>query len=315
MTTAAHAPEFSHPAEPSLEVPVLERLPAQRLTRSDLLGSIPFMTVHAVALIGAFVYPPSWGLFALCLGVWYVRILGISLGYHRYFAHRTFKTSRAFQLVLAVWSMTSAQRGVLWWSGHHRNHHRWSDTPQDIHSPARTGFFWSHVGWIMSKRYERAPLEVIRDMARYPELRWLERHLYVPAFALAITSFALGGMPALIWVFFVSTVILYHTTFSINSLMHTFGRRVYPTTDTSRNSLLLALLTAGEGWHNNHHYFCSSARIGFHWYQYDPSWVLIRLFERVGLVWDVNLPPAHVIEGARTQAAGPTSDIGATPAR
>jgi stearoyl-CoA desaturase (delta-9 desaturase) len=286
-----------HPTVPTLEAPRLARLSRPRLTPAEWLACAPFLVVHAVALVGAILWPPTLGLVALALGVFYVRILGISLGYHRYFAHRTFRTSRAFQLVLALWSMLSAQRGVLWWAAHHRNHHRYSDDEGDIHSPARTGFFWSHVGWIISGRNDRTRLEVIRDMARFPELVWLDRHQYLPAIALGAALFFAGGMPALVWGMLVSTVILWHATFSINSLAHVIGKRRYPTTDTSRNNVWLALLTGGEGWHNNHHYYCSSARLGFHWWQYDPVWWVIVGLERVGLVWDVLRVPDHVVHG------------------
>jgi stearoyl-CoA desaturase (delta-9 desaturase) len=296
VTTATPSPELRHPTQPTLEVPQLARLPRERLTTREIIDSLPFLGVHLVALVGALVVLPSWGDVALCLGVWYVRILGISLAYHRYFAHRTFKTSRPFQFLLAVWAMTSAQKGVLWWAGHHRNHHRYTDMPGDPHSPARSGFFWSHMGWILSHRNADAPIDVIRDMARFPELRWLERWQYLPPAVLAIALFLAGGVHALIWGFFVSTVILYHTTFAINSIAHQFGKRVYPTTDTSRNNWVLSLLTAGEGWHNNHHFFCSSARLGFHWWQYDPTYLAILAFAKLGLVWDVNVPPGRVLD-------------------
>ncbi len=295
MTTATTDPEISHPTQPTLEVPQLARLPRERLTTREIIDSLPFLGVHLVALVGALVVLPSWGDVALCLGVWYVRIFGISLAYHRYFAHRTFKTSRPFQFLLAFWAMTSAQKGVLWWAGHHRNHHRYTDMPGDPHSPARSGFFWSHMGWILSHRNADAPLDVIRDMARFPELRWLERWQYLPPALLAIALLLAGGVHALIWGFFVSTVILYHTTFAINSIAHEFGKRVYPTTDTSRNNWVLSLLTAGEGWHNNHHFFCSSARLGFHWWQYDPTYLAILAFAKLGLIWDVSVPPKRVL--------------------
>jgi len=295
VTTATTDPEISHPTQPTLEVPQLARLPRERLTTREIIDSLPFLGVHLVALVGALVVLPSWGDVALCLGVWYVRIFGISLAYHRYFAHRTFKTSRPFQFLLAFWAMTSAQKGVLWWAGHHRNHHRYTDMPGDPHSPARNGFFWSHMGWILSHRNADAPLDVIRDMARFPELRWLERWQYLPPALLAIALLLAGGVHALIWGFFVSTVILYHTTFAINSVAHEFGKRVYPTTDTSRNNWVLSLLTAGEGWHNNHHFFCSSARLGFHWWQYDPTYLAIMAFAKLGLIWDVSVPPKRVL--------------------
>ncbi|MEE8556487.1 MAG: acyl-CoA desaturase [Myxococcota bacterium] len=288
---------FPSPTAPTLEEPQLARLPRASWQRVDWSGNWPFLTFHLVAIVGALVVPPTIEALALCLTVFYVRILGISLGYHRYFAHRTFRTSRAFQLLLAVWSVTSAQRGVLWWAGHHRNHHRYSDQPDDVHSPVLRGFLWSHVGWILSKRYSRAPLEVIRDMASYPEMRWLERHPYVPPTMLGLATFVLLGWTGLVWGFLVSTVLLWHATFSINSLAHVLGKRRYPTTDTSRNNGWLAWLTAGEGWHNNHHFFCSSARLGFRWWEFDPTYYLIRVLERLGVVWDVRRPPPHVIAG------------------
>jgi stearoyl-CoA desaturase (delta-9 desaturase) len=300
VTVEARRAELEHPTEATLEAPRLARVETPRISSRELIDSWPFFGVHVVALVGGLLATPTWGDVALCLGLWYARILGISFSYHRYFAHRTFRTSRVFQFLLAVWAMSSAQKGVLWWAGHHRNHHRRSDMPDDLHSPSRSGFLWSHMGWIISHQSERAPVEAIRDMERYPELRWLERWQYLPAILLAVALFALGGTHALIWGFFVSTVILYHTTFAINSLTHQFGKRVYPTTDTSRNSWLLALVTAGEGWHNNHHFFCSSARLGFEWWQYDPTYLLIRICRKLGLVWDVNLPPEHVIRAGRS---------------
>jgi stearoyl-CoA desaturase (delta-9 desaturase) len=279
------APALSHPSQPTLEAPRLERLPMPGLSATEWLFSAPFVAVHVAALIGVFLVPPTWGLIALCLAIYYARILAISMGFHRYFAHRTFKTSRAFQLILAFWAMTSAQRGVLWWAGGHRNHHRFSDTPNDIHSPARSGFFWSHMGWIMSHRNDATPLDAIKDMARFPELMWLDRHHYLPAAALGVALFLLGGWPGFVWGFLVSTVLLWHGTFTINSLSHVYGSRRYATTDTSRNNPWLTAVTLGEGWHNNHHYFCSSARLGFFWWEIDPTYAVI-----------VKRPPSQVLQ-------------------
>jgi stearoyl-CoA desaturase (delta-9 desaturase) len=294
------ADPYSHPTDATVEVPDIPRLPRPEWQRVDWLGSWQFFFFHAAALVGAVLWPPTLGAIALCLGGFYVRILGISLAYHRYFSHRTFKTSRALQLVLAFWAQTSAQKGVLWWAGHHRNHHRFPDRPEDVHSPARRGFFWGHVGWIMTPRHEAAPIEVIRDMAAYPELRWLDRHKHVPTVAFALGMLAIGGWAGFVWGFLVGTVLLWHCTFSINSIAHTFGRRRYPTTDTSRNSWWLAILTGGEGWHNNHHFFCSSARLGFRWWEFDPTYYLLLGMEKIGLVWDLKTPPSHVLEGRAT---------------
>ncbi len=301
MSSAAPAtfPRPVHPTEPTLPAPVLERLPARAGDEPDWRGNLRFLAFHVLAGIGAFVWPPSAGDLALCGALVYARLIGISLGYHRYFAHRSFRTSRALQFVLAVWAQTSLQRGVLWWAGHHRNHHRYADQPEDIHSPARRGFFWSHVGWLLSSRYWTTPTSVIPDMARYPELRALDRLWALPALALAAAVFAWGGLSALVWAFLVGTVLLWHLTYSINSLAHRFGSRRYATTDTSRNNAALALLTAGEGWHNNHHFFCASARLGFRWWEFDPTWWLIWTLERVGLVWNVRRPPARARVGTR----------------
>jgi stearoyl-CoA desaturase (Delta-9 desaturase) len=290
---------------PTVAPPRLERIPAEEADRIRPSQSTGMVFVHVVALIGAVVYPPTIGLVALALGLMWLRILGTTLGYHRYFSHRTFRTSRPMQFLIAWWAQSSLEKGVLWWAGHHRNHHRFADTPEDIHSPARRGFFWSHIGWILSNRYDDAPLDVIRDMAQYPELRWLDRWHLVPPVTMAVVCFLAGGMPALVWGFFISTVLVWHATFTINSLSHVFGRRRFPTTDTSRNNPWLAVLTLGEGWHNNHHYFCSTARNGFYWWEFDPTWYAIWTLEKLGLVWDVKRVPARVLEaGRRPRPAG-----------
>lgn len=280
-------------------MPRLERCTPRPEDRLAVRESLPFFAVHGVALVGAFVYPPTAGLLLLSVALLWLRLLGVTLAYHRYFAHRAFRTSRFFQFVMAFWAVSSAQKGVLWWAGHHRNHHRYSDTPQDIHSPSRRGFWWSHAGWILCRQYNHAPLDTIRDMARYPELRWLDRHNDVPTVAYAVLCLAIGGWPGLIWGYFINTVLLWHATFSINSLSHVFGRRRYPTTDTSRNNPWLAVLTLGEGWHNNHHYFCSAARNGFYWWEWDPTYYAIWLLEKLGIVWDVRRPSARILAAGR----------------
>jgi stearoyl-CoA desaturase (delta-9 desaturase) len=295
-----------HPRDPTVEPPAIARLPQAVWQRVDWAGSWQFLLFHALALLGVVLVPPSAPAVALAVASFYVRILAISLGYHRYFAHRTFKTSRAFQFVLAFLSQTSAQKGVLWWAGHHRIHHRYPDEPDDVHSPTRRGFFWGHVGWIMTPRYEATRLDVMADMARYPELRWLDRHKHVPTFVFGASMFALGGWTGLVWGFLVGTVLLWHVTFAINSVAHLFGSRRYPTTDTSRNNVWLAVLTGGEGWHNNHHYFCSSARLGFRWWEFDPTYYLLWTLEKLGIVWDVRRPPTHVVEGLPGAAGSAT---------
>jgi stearoyl-CoA desaturase (delta-9 desaturase) len=289
---------------PTLDAPKLDRIPAQEIDRIRWLQSSPMILVHVVAVAGVFLYPPTLGLVALMIGLTWFRILGTTLGYHRYFSHRTFRTSRVMQFLIAWWAQSSTEKGVLWWAGHHRNHHRYSDEAGDVHSPARRGFFYSHIGWILSDRWDETPLDVIRDMAQYPELRWLNRFHLVPPVTLAVVCFLAGGMPALVWGYFISTVLVWHSTFTINSLSHVYGRRRFPTTDTSRNNPWLAVLTLGEGWHNNHHYFCSTARNGFYWWEIDVTWYVIWTMEKLGLVWDVKRVPQRVLdEGRRRQPA------------
>jgi stearoyl-CoA desaturase (Delta-9 desaturase) len=262
--------------------------------RIHWLMSLPFLAAHGLALATPLLAPFEWRWLGLAGAVYAVRLVGITAGYHRYFAHRSYETGRAFQLVLAVLGASSAQKGPLWWAAHHRDHHRYSDGPGDIHSPLERGFWWSHVGWILSTRHDETKLDRIRDFARFPELRWLDRFHLVPPLALAAILFLAGGWPALLWGFFVSTVALWHGTFAINSLAHVFGRRRYVTGDASRNSLVLALVTFGEGWHNNHHFYAASARQGFFWWELDVSYYVLRGLAALRVVGDLRTPPPLV---------------------
>jgi stearoyl-CoA desaturase (delta-9 desaturase) len=268
--------------------------PAVPLGELPLRRSLPLYACHAVALIGPFLVPYSSGLVILAAALYAVRMLALSAGYHRYFAHRSYKTSRAFQFVLAFVGGTCTQRGALWWAANHRQHHRHSDGPEDIHSPLQHGLLWSHVGWILSKRFEEPRYDRIRDFARFPELRWLDRHHFVPSLALAAALLVVGGWPAVIWGSFVSSVFLWHCTFSINSIAHALGSRRYRTSDDSRNNAMLGVLAMGEGWHNNHHHYQSSARLGFFWWEVDCTYYLLKALAAVGLVWDLRTPPASV---------------------
>lgn len=255
--------------------------------------SIPFFAVH-LACLAAFwtgVRPID---IAVCIGLYYFRMWAVTAGFHRYFSHRSYKTSRVFQFLLAFFAQTSAQKGALWWAAHHRHHHRESDQPGDIHSPIQRGFWWSHVGWILCERYDATRFESIKDFARFPELRWLNRFHLLPSIALGAALFFLGGPSMLVWGMFVSTVLLWHGTFTINSLSHVFGKRRYKTTDTSRNNWLLALVTCGEGWHNNHHYHQNTANQGWFWWEVDLSYYVLKLLSWVGLVWDLRTPSEAV---------------------
>jgi stearoyl-CoA desaturase (Delta-9 desaturase) len=280
----------------------IEQKPLQHGLPPFRWAQLPMLLVHVVAL-GAFFVPFSWSLVWLCLGMYWLRVFGITAGYHRYFSHRTYKTSRAFQFVLAWIGSMAVQKGVLWWSAHHRHHHRYSDQYGDLHSPGLQGFLWAHIGWILATDYERTEIQRVPDLARYPELVWLNTWHLVPPITMAVALFLIGGVPWLLWGFFLSTVICWHSTFVINSLTHMFGRRRYVTKDDSRNSFLLALLTMGEGWHNNHHYYQSSTRQGFFWWEIDLSYYILRLLALVGLVWDLREPPAHVVAGHLRSAA------------
>ncbi len=257
-------------------------------------GSIPFLLSH-VAALGIFFVPFRWSLVALCLGLYVIKMFGITGGYHRYFSHRTFKTSRAFQYVLAVLGGLSLQRGALWWAAHHRHHHRHSDRHGDLHSPGLQGFLHAHVGWILDAANDKTNHQRVGDLARYPELVWLDRWHALPGVLLAIALYAIGGLPWLFWGFFFSTVLTWHATFAINSLTHLFGRRRFLTKDDSRNNVWLALLTLGEGWHNNHHYWKSSTRQGFFWWEVDVTYYVLRLLAALGIVWELREPPKELV--------------------
>jgi stearoyl-CoA desaturase (delta-9 desaturase) len=262
-----------------------------------------FALVHLLAL-GVFFVGFSWQGVLLCLGSYYLRMFAITAGFHRYFSHRSYRLSRVPQFLLALLGQTAAQKGVLWWAAHHRHHHKFSDLPQDLHSPVQDGFWWSHIGWILSGQFDETRLDLIPDFAKFPELRWLDRNQYAPALLYGLASYLLFGWTGLFWGFFLSTVLLWHGTFSINSVMHVFGRRVFPTRDQSRNSMIFALVTMGEGWHNNHHYYPSSAAQGFVWWQVDFSYYLLWLLERARLVKALRRAPSaaasRILDAART---------------
>ncbi|MBL0042383.1 MAG: fatty acid desaturase [Xanthomonadales bacterium] len=273
--------------------------------RIDWVRVIPFIGLHLAALIGVWFVGISWFAFWTAVVLYAVRMFAITGFYHRYFSHKTFKTSRPVQFLFAIVGAASVQRGPLWWAAHHRNHHRHSDTELDVHSPVTRSFFVSHMGWFLTKAGFRTDRAVIADLMKFPELRLVDRFdVFVPI-ALATALFLLGGWlgehrpelgtsaaQLLIWGFFVSTVVLFHATVTINSFAHRFGSRRYKTRDDSRNNWLLALITFGEGWHNNHHHFPGSARNGFFWWEYDLTFYVLKLMSVCRLVWDLkSVPP------------------------
>ena len=277
--------------------------------------TIPFWGVHVAAVAGVIALGWSWTGLALALALYYARMFFVTGAYHRYFSHRTYKTSRWFQFLLAFGAMSSAQKGVLWWAAHHRRHHRTSDTPEDVHSPRQHGFWYAHIGWILARDHEQTSGDDIKDMARFPELRWLDRWFVVPPVALAVALFAAGGAHALFWGFFVSTALCWHGTFTINSLSHVWGRRPYATDDDSRNNFVLALVTMGEGWHNNHHHYMNSANQGFRWYQLDLTYYVLRALAAVGLIWDLKRAPQHIVENRPRRQTGAPEPADAEPSK
>jgi stearoyl-CoA desaturase (delta-9 desaturase) len=262
----------------------------------DYPSTVPFLLVHLACL--AAVWTGVTAEAVILGGVLYVlRIFAIGAGYHRYFAHRAYKTSRAAQFLLAFLAQTSAQRGVLWWAAKHRRHHRHSDTELDVHSPRQRGFLYAHLGWVFTPRHGATDYDAIADFAGYPELVWLDRHPYLPAALLGLLAWLIAGWPGLVVGFCWSTVLLWHATFAINSVAHLAGRRRYVTGDDSRNNWFLAILTMGEGWHNNHHAYQSSVRQGFRWWEYDPNFYALTVLSWFGIVWDLQTPPETVVRG------------------
>jgi stearoyl-CoA desaturase (delta-9 desaturase) len=274
--------------------------------KPDYLHSLPFLTIHASCL-SAFWTGVSLPSVALCVFLYWIRMFGITAGYHRYFSHASFKTSRSFQFILGVLGATALQRGPLWWASLHRHHHANSDEADDIHSPVRKGLFWAHAGWMMCRKFEETRWELVKGLARYPELVWLNRNFRTAGLGLGALVFAFGWvvetrLPSwqttrwqmLVWGWAISTVLLYHGTFTINSLSHVWGSRRYETGDGSRNNPWLAIITLGEGWHNNHHFAPSSARMGFRWWEFDQSYYVLWLLSKLGIVWDLKQPPRSV---------------------
>ena len=290
----------------------LDQLEASQSERINWLSSIPFFAIHA-ACIAVFWVGASWIAVLSCVLLYVVRMFGMTAGYHRYFSHRTFKTSRAFQFLLGWLGAMATQKGPLWWAANHRHHHATSDTDEDAHSP-RHGFWWSHIGWFLCAKFHMTNYRLIPDLARYRELRFLNTCYVVPPLTLALGVLAAGfgfkhwfpglhtgPLQMLVWGYFVSTVLLYHGTFVVNSLAHVIGKQRFATKDDSRNSLLIALITLGEGWHNNHHFMPSSERQGFYWWEIDITHYVLKVLSWFGLVWDLKTPPKHVYALAASQ--------------
>ncbi len=281
----------------------------------DWIRTLPFIFLNLSCILVIWV-GFSWVAFTTAMTLYFLRVFFIGAFYHRYFSHRTYKTNRFWQFIFAILALSAAQRGPLWWASHHRQHHMCADKEMDAHSPVRHGFLWSHFGWFMStKNYYYNP-ERIKDFAHYPELVFLDRYDGLVPFLLAILLFSSGvllqhvspalgtsGWQMLIWGFSISTVMVFHTTVSINSLSHKYGKRRFKTEDNSRNSFLLALITLGEGWHNNHHHYPAAARQGFFWWELDITYYLLKLFEKLRIVRDVRGVPKLILKKNRMTTA------------
>jgi stearoyl-CoA desaturase (Delta-9 desaturase) len=277
MTTTAHRPQ---PDDGDILYP----------------STVPFLLVH-LACLGAIGTGITWTAVIIGISFYWIRMFFIGAGYHRYFSHRAYKTGRVFQFVLAFMAQTTTQKSIIWWAAKHRHHHRHSDTEDDVHSPVKRSFLYSHVGWIFDRKHDNDSFDwaTVQDLAKYPELMFLHRFEQFPAIVAAAVCFLIGGWSGLIVGFFWSTVAVYHGTFAINSLAHVHGSKRYLTGDESRNNALLAILTMGEGWHNNHHAYQYAARQGFKWWEWDPTYYLLRGLEKCGVVWDLRMPPDTVL--------------------
>ena len=250
-------------------------------------GAVSLFVALHLAVVAVFFVPATPHLLMWLAATYSLRMFGVTAGYHRYFSHRSYRLGRIAQFLMAFLSQTSGQKGVLWWAAQHRDHHRYSDREQDIHSPRQRGFWWAHVGWVLSNEHDSYDPKRVADMARFPELRWLDRYHWIPTVVFAAFILMVGGVGALVWGYVVSTVVLYHCTFAINSLAHIFGTRRFETADHSRNNWLLALVTFGEGWHNNHHFSMGSCRQGIRWWEIDITYGVLRLLAIPGIVKDM----------------------------
>jgi stearoyl-CoA desaturase (delta-9 desaturase) len=292
----------------------LGKVPSVRAQRVEFLRIIPFVLLHlacfAVVWVGW-----SWVAVGTALGLFVVRGLALTGVYHRYFSHKTYRLNRFWQFAFAVVGAAAAQRGPLWWAAHHRHHHSHADTEEDIHSPSIRGFWYSHILWFMTPASFPTRMERVKDWARFPELRILNRFnvfvplalvvlLYVAGELMRVYAPAMetGGWQMVVWGFVISTVGLYHATFTINSLDHMIGRRRFDTPDTSRNNWVLAILTFGEGWHNNHHRYAISARQGFYWWQVDLTYYVLKALSWLRVVRDLRPVPDKVLAEGRGAA-------------
>jgi stearoyl-CoA desaturase (delta-9 desaturase) len=299
---------------PPMEASLAEADTSERI---DWLRTIPFVALH-LGCLAVFLVGFSWLALVVAVFLYALRVFTLTGFYHRYFSHRSFKTWRIVQFIFAAIGCTSIQRGPLWWAAHHRHHHVHSDDPDDLHSPRQKGIFFSHMVWFLTPRAQFTNLRLIPDFAKFPELRFLDRFdLLAPALlslflygfgelvAMGAPDSGVTGLQLLVWGMLLSTIAVYHVTYLVNSATHLFGSRRYQTKDDSRNSMVVALLTFGEGWHNNHHYYPNSTRQGFYWWEIDITYYGLYFMQMLGLVWDLKGVPQRVLTPKPKAAAQP----------
>jgi stearoyl-CoA desaturase (delta-9 desaturase) len=288
----------------------------------NLVRCLPFIFVHLACISVIWV---GWSpvAVAVCVALYFIRMFAITAFYHRYFSHKSFKTGRFSQFCFAVLGNSATQRGPLWWAAHHRKHHKHSDEESDLHSPIKHGFWWSHMGWFTCDAAFKTDYAMVKEWSKFPELKFLNRYDTLVPIILGTSLFIIGeillaftpsletsGMQMFIWGYCISTVVLSHGTFTINSLCHTWGKRRFNTEDDSRNNFWLALITLGEGWHNNHHRFPVSARQGFYWWEVDVTYYILKAMEKLGIIWDLNPVPTRIlIEGKEADITSAKSSL------
>jgi stearoyl-CoA desaturase (delta-9 desaturase) len=267
-----------------------------------------FSCLHALPL-GALATGAGPAVFAAAAVLYVVRIWFVTAGYHCYFAHRAFETGRVFQALLAFGAQTSGQGSALRWAAAHRHHHAHADQPGDLHSPEARGLWHAHLGWLLETDYLARAEPQPGPFLEVRELAWLDRHPHVPPLALAAAMLLGFGWPGLCIGYGLSTVLVYHATFTVNSLAHRFGTRRFDTPDRSRNNWFVALIMLGGGWHNNHHRHPRSARHGLRWWELDVTYLVLVVLAWCRIVWHVRVarepPPLSAASGPRTAARSP----------
>lgn len=251
------------------------------------------LAIHMGALAAFIPGTFSWSAVGLALILhWVTGGLGITLGWHRLLTHRSFQTPKWLEYFFAFCGSLACEGGVIEWVGLHRNHHMHSDQEQDQHNSGR-GFWWSHMGWMLFEVPAKAEVQrLTKDINSDPVYQFLDKYFFPIQVAFGLLLYALGGWPFVVWGIFVRLVLVYHCTWFVNSATHQFGYRTYESGDRSTNCWWVALLTYGEGWHNNHHAFPHSARHGMAWWEIDTTWMMIRLLQWLGLAEKVRLVEA-----------------------